>query len=239
MKIGRGGFLSLIKQNLSLLTIEGKTSDPTTLSATGPSSPELSLASVAQQAQIELQPGNSTVKTFTVRTRWTIFFPPASYNLYLWIDYDIDDERNKDAVRYTLSIRSPLRAIILGSVAGSTIGFVIRSISDHHGAITYDFQSISLWLIQLVGNVLLASIAVIAFARKKDTQPILSIEDFWGGLFIGFLAGYTGKTFINQFHGAGRAGIVQLCDPMACTIAQRVKPRVALTALFGLRFFLA
>jgi hypothetical protein len=39
---------------------------------------------------------------------------------------------------------------------------------------------------------------VVAFARKRDTQPILSIEDFWGGLFIGAMTGYTGKSALNQ-----------------------------------------
>lgn len=43
------------------------------------------------------------------------------------------------------------------------------------------------------------SLLVIAFARKKDAQPILSIEDFWGGVLIGFLAGFLGKSFLDRF----------------------------------------
>ena len=54
------------------------------------------------------------------------------------------------------------------------------------------------WIITLIGNLLLAIVVVVAFARKRDTQPILSIEDFWGGLFIGAMTGYTGKSALNQ-----------------------------------------
>jgi hypothetical protein len=43
---------------------------------------------------------------------------------------------------------------------------------------------------------MISGIVVVAFARKKDAQPILSVEDFWGGVFVGFLVGYTGKSFL-------------------------------------------
>jgi hypothetical protein len=37
---------------------------------------------------------------------------------------------------------------------------------------------------------------VVAFARKKDAQPFISIEDFYGGFFVGFSAGYVGKSLL-------------------------------------------
>lgn len=152
---------------------------------------------------IVLQPGNSTVQSFTICTRWAIFFQPASYNLYLWIDYEMEGLRNKDAICYKLNIRAPLKAMIYGSIIGSVMGFILRSINDSLTVVVpTDWISILSWLVKLFGNVLLSAIVVIAFARKKDTQPILSIEDFWGGVFIGFLAGYTGKSILNQFIGS-------------------------------------
>lgn len=54
------------------------------------------------------------------------------------------------------------------------------------------------WLIALLGSILLGILLVIAFARKKDTQPLISVEDFWGGIFIGFLAGYQGQALLDQ-----------------------------------------
>ena len=55
--------------------------------------------------------------------------------------------------------------------------------------------------IALLTAVIIASIVVVAFARKKDAQPILSIEDFYGGLFIGFLSAYGGSALLQQVIG--------------------------------------
>lgn len=152
---------------------------------------------------IILQPGNSTVKLFTVRTQAVIFFQPATYNLYLSIDYEIDGNRNEDSTPFKLNIRAPLKAIIYGSLAGSIIGYVLRSLYEQGSAaiVLSDAQKNITWLTGLFGNLLLSVIVIVAFARKKDAQPILSIEDFWGGFFIGFLAGYTGKSFLDKFLG--------------------------------------
>ena len=40
---------------------------------------------------------------------------------------------------------------------------------------------------------------VVTFARKKDSQPIMTIEDFWGGVLVGVLAGYTGKSILDKY----------------------------------------
>ena len=39
---------------------------------------------------------------------------------------------------------------------------------------------------------------VIILMRKKDVQPFLTTEDFWGAILIGFLAGYTGQELFQQ-----------------------------------------
>jgi hypothetical protein len=192
------GFVSLMKQRvLAVIPNPGVgpriEPGPEPVPALGPGDPT-----------IELQPGNSTVRTFAIKTTSAIFFPPASYNLYLWIDYSIDGQRNKDSVRYTLNIRAPIKAVLYGSITGSVLGFVLRSIYEHP-VLTLPWQDwprTVAWLAQLFGSVLAAAIAVVAFARKKETQPILSVEDFWGGLFIGFLAGYTGKSFLSKITGS-------------------------------------
>ena len=40
--------------------------------------------------------------------------------------------------------------------------------------------------------------AVVLFARKKDVQPLIAIEDFWGGIAIGFLVAYSGPQLIKN-----------------------------------------
>jgi uncharacterized membrane protein YfcA len=90
-------------------------------------------------------------------------------------------------------MRAPLKALISGSVAGAIVGSLLQSLYEHP-----DFTSIPLSqvLVALVTSVLLASVLVIAFARKKDAQPFITIEDFWGGFFVGFVAGYVGKPLV-------------------------------------------
>jgi hypothetical protein len=41
-------------------------------------------------------------------------------------------------------------------------------------------------------------VVVVAFARKSSAQPLVSVEDFWGGMVIGFTVGFFG---FNQFFG--------------------------------------
>jgi hypothetical protein len=110
-----------------------------------------------------------------------------------------------------MNVRAPVTAMIWGSVIGSVIGFAVRTYyqatatSDAGTPATANAFSVlswSLWFGLLV-QVLVGGIVVVAFARKKDAQPILSIEDFWGGMLIGFLAGYGGKAFLQQVIGKG------------------------------------
>ena len=167
------------------------------------SSPHTEDGQIKPDEAVILQPGNSTVKLFTVRTQAVVFFQPATYNLHLSINYEIDGNRNEDSTPFKLNIRAPLKAIIYGSLAGSIIGYVLRSLYEHGGAaiVLSDAQQNITWLTGLFGNLLLSVIVIVAFARKKDAQPILSIEDFWGGFFVGFLAGYTGKSFLDKILG--------------------------------------
>jgi hypothetical protein len=51
---------------------------------------------------------------------------------------------------------------------------------------------------ECAAHILVASVIVIAFARKRDAQPFIAVEDVWGGFFIGFLAGYVGEQFLRQ-----------------------------------------
>ena len=59
-------------------------------------------------------------------------------------------------------------------------------------------SSLASFLLSVVLAVLLSAIAIIFMARKSDAQPFISVEDFWGGLLIGFLVGYTGTSFFSE-----------------------------------------
>jgi hypothetical protein len=157
---------------------------------------------VARQAPVLLQPGNSTVQAFTLRTTQAIFFVPSSYNLNIQIEYEIDGLTNQDSIAYRLDVRAPIKALITGSVLGSAMGYLIKDIYDRRALVALlrggTPAEVVSWSVALIGAVLLGVLLVIAFARKKDTQPLISIEDFWGGVFVGFVAGYLGSGVLNQ-----------------------------------------
>jgi hypothetical protein len=48
--------------------------------------------------------------------------------------------------------------------------------------------------IAAAAGILIRWVVVAAFARKKDAQPFLSVEDYYGGFFVGILAGYNGDS---------------------------------------------
>jgi hypothetical protein len=64
---------------------------------------------------------------------------------------------------------------------------------------TLTFDSISLLnnLISLVVSILIALLAVVLLARKKEIQPLITVEDIWGGIAIGFIAAYSGPRYLE------------------------------------------
>ncbi|MBV9468258.1 MAG: hypothetical protein JOZ57_03375 [Abitibacteriaceae bacterium] len=147
------------------------------------------------------------MQIFTLRAAHALFFTPSSFNLDFLVDYTIDGQPNQDVIDHQFSVRAPLWAIITGSIIGSILGYIMKTIfsppapaSSGFGDGTYGAAA---YLLRLLAYVILATIIVVAFARKKDVQPILSIEDFYGGFFVGVLAAYTGPDLLAQFLHVG------------------------------------
>lgn len=120
----------------------------------------------------KLQPGNSMTRVFAVRSRQRLFLKPSAYKLQIRIEYGIDSIRNIDTFEHALSIKSSLASMIIGSVIGGGVGWFVSRKEIN----SFDFKV----AINLAISLCLSIIAVVLFARKKDVQTILAIEDFWG-----------------------------------------------------------
>ena len=56
-------------------------------------------------------------------------------------------------------------------------------------------------IVSIFAATILGGMAVVFMARKSDAQSFVSVEDFWGGMLMGFLVGYTGTTFFESLTG--------------------------------------
>lgn len=146
-----------------------------------------------------LQPGNSTIHVFTVRSKGTLLFRPSTYKLFIEIQYEVNSTIQRDVVEFALSVSASLKTLMVGAAFGSAAGYLVRDALSRAPAESFLAGSAggAQFTALLIANIILAVIAVIVFARKKDVQPLLSIEDFWGGILIGFLTGYSGQSFLK------------------------------------------
>jgi hypothetical protein len=111
--------------------------------------------------------------------------------MVIQVSYIADKAFNYDTVPYDLDIRASLGSTILGSAIGGFVGSLARS------------QDLSSWftapmLFPALVSAILSIITVVAFARKSDAQPLVAVEDFLGGLLLGFVVGYTGNALFQQ-----------------------------------------
>jgi hypothetical protein len=155
-----------------------------------------------------LKPGSTAVYTATLVVKRSIMFTPATYRLVFFVNYTFEQPKSEreaetlptDSLRtnriaYELAIRAPIHAVILGSVAGGVIGSIGRLLQLHTSASVLD------WLLSASAAMVLSGMAVVFLARKSDAQSFVSVEDFWGGMLMGFLIGYTGTSFFGTLTG--------------------------------------
>jgi hypothetical protein len=141
---------------------------------------------------ITLQPGDSLVKQFIFKTKRWLFFTPLAHTMQIQVRYNVDDRDHLDTVPFALTIQAAITATMVGAVMGGIAGGMARLLSDAQksGSLNPSAQILSLSL-----GVILSAVTVVSFARKSGVQQIVSIEDFWGGLFLGFLIGFLGQNY--------------------------------------------
>lgn len=148
---------------------------------------------------IMLYPGDSLVKHFVLKTRRWLFFNPVSHTFQIQVRYRIYERNHIDTIPFSVDIRAPMRSSIVGALIGSVLGFVV---SESQNSI--DLSSRNFWL-SIARTIIFSLVIIVAFARKSNVQQVVSVEDFWGGLFTGFLVGYSGDTFIKSILGEGNS----------------------------------
>lgn len=151
-----------------------------------------------------LQPGNTTTEVFTLSTRHERTFRPGSYRMQISVRYRFEDQdvgaeevtdsgaqtgvrdESSDVIEYVLDVRSSLSSILIGGTLGSVAGWLAANLSRWG---TLGFLA---GFAQLLVHVMITWGLLLLFARKKDVQPLLSVEDAYGAALIGFMVGFSG-----------------------------------------------
>lgn len=170
-----------------------------------------------------LPSASTAVFTAVLAVKKSFFFAPSKYRLQFNVNYSFDPptrtknnigEQNvrlqeyeqSDQVLFTntiaheISIRPSIYSIIWGASGGGFIGAIARLLQINPSITWISFTQTD-FLVAIALSIILSGIAVIFMARKSDAQSFVSIEDFWGGLLIGFLIGYTGTSFFSELTG--------------------------------------
>lgn len=173
-----------------------------------------------------LQCGSTMVATAQLNVKNSVFFTPAKYRLQFTVNYTFDNPYKKaldesdsilvreqverynsmnvfsNTVSHPLQIRPSVGSMIVGATIGGLVGSVTRLLK-----VTPSLKQLSPdHLIAIIVAVSLSAIAVVFVARKSDNQSFITVEDFWGGLLIGFLVGYTGTSFFETITGYNENG---------------------------------
>jgi hypothetical protein len=105
-----------------------------------------------------------------------------------------------NTVSYEIAIRPSVYSLIGGAAIGRISGSVARLLKltgqFDLSVITWSGGLSSGFTIALA--VILSAVSIIFVTRKSEAQSFISVEDFWGGLLIGFFVGYTGTEFFSD-----------------------------------------
>jgi hypothetical protein len=145
------------------------------------------------ERDVTLQPGDKMVKQFVLGTTQWLLFTPLMHKFLIEINYEGDGIAHRDTVAYEQNIRSTLSAICVGSAVGAIFGSLLKSFNG--SPVSANLHSV---LEGLFVSLVASTAVVVAFARKANAQPIISIEDFWGGAVLGFTVGFFG---FDRFSG--------------------------------------
>ncbi|GAB7185543.1 hypothetical protein ATKI12_5374 [Kitasatospora sp. Ki12] len=166
---------------------------------------------------VALEPGSTDVWTIRLGTPRNPFFVPASYRLQLNVVYGLVPEQRggplpgapgsarRRVFANTTALTVPLKAalwnVMTGGVAGGLVGSLGRSLQEAQSVSALAHQPLGTTLGSLVLAVILTGAAIVFAARKSEAPSFVTVEDFWGGVLVGFLIGYSGTAAFTELTG--------------------------------------
>jgi hypothetical protein len=162
---------------------------------------------------VVVPPSSTAVYTVLLNVKRSLIFPPSSYTLQFSVNFSFErpdtsraitqgfrESLMTNTVSYEIAIRPSVYSLIGGAAIGRISGSVARLLKltgqFDLSVITWSGGLSSGFTIALA--VILSAVSIIFVTRKSEAQSFISVEDFWGGLLIGFFVGYTGTEFFSD-----------------------------------------
>jgi hypothetical protein len=166
---------------------------------------------ISHRLDVKIQPGGNYREDFGFKAGWSggLRPRPDTYAISGNVTYEFEDKTCYKSKDIEVSIFPSMGTMLVGTLVGSVLGTTVRVFtggplprlpnfsSTGPGSETPNFGTSLVTLLFI--NLILGLLIGIILMRKKDVQPFLTVEDFWGGILLGFLVGYMGIQFLFQF----------------------------------------
>jgi hypothetical protein len=210
--------INTLQQKLEEVEAENQTNSPNITKAQ-----TIKLKSSLPEAQA-LQSGSTVVYTAVLYVKDVLTFLPSQYRLQFNVNYSFTAKQSENSegiesrefvlftntVAHEISIRPAVASVVSGAAIGGLIGGIARLIQSP--TISWANLTLADLALSMFLSILLSAIAVIFLARKSNVQTFVSVEDFWGGILIGFFVGYTGTSFFEKITNIN-AGVTPITTP--------------------------
>lgn len=155
--------------------------------------------------EVPLEPKSTYSEIFYLKAGWSGGFRPRpdTYTLSCDVTYEVDGKISFNSIKFDVSIFPSLGSMLAGTIVGSLLGTFVKELLSRSDIMS-NFQTIGILgtvapiFPSLFTNMILGFIVGVVLMRKKDVQPFLTIEDFWGGILVGFLTSYTSAQLLEQ-----------------------------------------
>lgn len=149
-----------------------------------------------------IRPGETLSYSFKAIVPKWLFSTGSEISFTGRVTYKYKNETHNSQFQVSFIKRPPLSANIIGAIIGGILGTTAKYLKDvgsSDGSVL-QFSFLSASALAIILGVIMV---VFSSRRTADTQPILTIEDIWGGMLAGFLVGYLGHEFFSKVVAIG------------------------------------
>jgi len=144
-----------------------------------------------------VRPAESQSYSFRALIPQWLFISGGQITFQGTVAYRRGAEAHTSTFEVSFPYRPPLRSITVGAVIGAVLGTVARILKDDGSSALMAKPGEALTATVLA--IILSIIGVVYSSRRSnDVQPVLTVEDVWGGMILGFLIGYLGHEFFQK-----------------------------------------